>query len=103
VIAAVESKSAEVAELCARHRVRRLWAFGSAAAGRFDPATSDLDLLVEFGPMSPAEHAESYFCLMEDLEQLLGMAVDLVEDEAIRNPYFRRALDATRVVLYEAA
>lgn len=38
-------------ELCRRHGVRRLDVFGSAARGiDFDPARSDTDLLVEFGP-----------------------------------------------------
>ena len=89
--------------LCLKHRVHRLALFGSAGADYFDPATSDVDLLVEFQPMSPAEHANHYFELREDLERMLGMSVDLVEPGPIRNPYFRRSLDETRKVIYEAA
>ena len=33
--------------------------FGSAAGNRFDPKKSDLDLLVEFEKMTPADHANS--------------------------------------------
>jgi len=89
--------------ICARHRVRRLALFGSATSDRFDPAASDLDFLVEFQPMSPIEHAESYFGLMEGLRQLLKMPVDLVEPGPIRNPYFRQAVQETELVLYDAA
>ena len=39
----------------------------------------------------------------EDLEALLGTAVDLVEPGPIRNPYFRDAVEASRVLLFEAA
>ncbi len=103
----VEAKAAELAKLCARRRVRRLAVFGSAAADGFDPSCdlspSDVDVLVEFQRMSPAEHAENYFGLMEEMERLFGLPVDLVESAAVRNPYFRRAVERTQVVLYEAA
>ncbi|MHC5058409.1 MAG: nucleotidyltransferase family protein [Planctomycetota bacterium] len=103
MIPAVESRRSELAELCAKRRVRRLAVFGSAAAGDFDPRTSDVDILVEFEPMPPAEHAESYFGLMEEMQRLLGLPVDLVESAAVRNPYFRREVERTQVALYEAA
>jgi hypothetical protein len=93
-----------VADLCLKHRVRRLALFGSGASGRFDPAKgSDLDFLAEFEPMSPREHAGAYFGLMEDLHRLLSVPIDLVEAGAIRNPYFKEAVRNTQVVLYEAA
>ena len=103
MIPAVEAKTTELAELCARRHVRRLALFGSAAAGDFDPQKSDVDILVEFQQMTPAEHADSYFSLMEDMGELIGLPVDLVERAAIRNPYFLRAVERTQVVLYEAA
>ncbi len=103
MIPAVESRKSELAKLCARRHVSRLAVFGSAAAGDFDPRTSDVDVLVEFQPMTPSEHADSYFGLMEDMGRLLGLPVDLVERAAIRNPYFRQEVERTQVVLYEAA
>jgi predicted nucleotidyltransferase len=103
MLPAVQAKAAELKDLCARRRVRRLAVFGSAAAGGFDPAMSDVDGLVEFHEMSPAERAESHFGLAEDMERLLGLPVDLVEDSTVRNPYLRRSVERTRVVLYEAA
>ena len=101
--AAVQSKIAEIAHLCGQRRVRRLALFGSAASGRFDTSRSDLDLLVEFERMTPSEHAEAYFGMQEDLQQLFGVPVDLVEPGPIRNPYFREAVRQTQVALYEAA
>lgn len=98
----IESKRAQLAELCASRRVRRLAVFGSAATDAFDPATSDVDVLVEFELMRPAEHADCYFGLQADLERLLGLSVDLVEPAPIRNPYFRQAIEQTQVVVYEA-
>jgi predicted nucleotidyltransferase len=99
----LQGKDAQVTALCRKHRVRRLALFGSGAKGQFDPTTSDVDLLVEFEPMTPSEHADSYFGLIEDLERLLDAPVDLVENAPIKNPYFRQAVEATQVVLFEAA
>ena len=104
VAPAVATKLSAVADLCAKHRVRRLAVFGSGATDRFDPEKgSDLDFLVEFEAMSPRDHAQSYFGLMEDLQSLLVVPIDLVEAGASRNPYFQEAVRNTQVVLLEAA
>jgi len=99
----LRSKHAELAQICRRRYVRRLAVFGSAAAGNFDPATSDVDFLVEFDGLPPGEYAKHFFGLAEDLQQLLGFPVDLVEPGPIRNPYFREAVEETQVPLYVAA
>jgi len=88
----IQQKIKELAEVCHKRNVRQLALFGSAATDDFDPQSSDLDFLVEFLPMPPAQHADSYFGLQEDLERLFSMPVDLVESAPIRNPYFREAI-----------
>jgi predicted nucleotidyltransferase len=99
----VQEKLKELVDLCENRGVRRLALFGSAATGSFNRSASDLDLLVEFNPMSPVEHADNYFGLMEDLEKLFQIPVDLIEMAPIRNPFFRQAVAETEEVLYEAA
>ena len=44
----IEDNRDELNQLCQRFKVHRLELFGSATAGSFDPATSELDFLVEF-------------------------------------------------------
>lgn len=100
----VIERQSELEALCVRYGVRRLALFGSAATGSFDLERSDLDFVVEFEAMPPKEHADAYFGLLQDLEQLFGgRRIDLIEYGPIRNPYFRRELDQTQVILYEAA
>lgn len=99
----VNDKIPEILELCRKHNVRRLSLFGSAAKGSFRKGGSDLDFLVEFEPMAPVRCAESYFGLMEDLQKLFGMSIDLIEPGPIRNPYFKKVVDETKVILYAAA
>ena len=96
----IANRSAELAELCRTHHVRTLEVFGSAANGKFDPATSDLDFLVDFEPQLPGKHASSYFDLWFGLEGLFARKVDLVETSAIANPYFLRTVNKSRRVIY---
>ena len=88
----------ELRELCRRFHVRRLGLFGSAAGEDFDPERSDLDFLVEFEP--EALSFDIYFDLKEALEALFGRKVNLVEQSAIRNPYFKASVERSKVGLY---
>ena len=100
MLAQLQGIQPELAALCRRHRVRRLDVFGSAATGQLR-ADSDVDLLVEFEPMSEG-YADAYFGLLNALEILLRTPVDLVVASAIRNPYFRQSVEASRRPLYAA-
>ena len=102
MVPAVREKIPELAALCSRRGVKSLSVFGSAAREDFDPRSSDVDVLVEFEPMSPAQHAEAYFGLLEEAEALFGRPVDLVEPQALRNPYIRERVEATREIVYGA-
>ncbi len=87
--------------LCKKNRVRRLELVGSAAAENgFNQAGSDVDFLVEFEEMTPREHAKSYLGMIDDLEMLFSRHVDLIEERAIRNPYFLASVKARRVPVY---
>jgi predicted nucleotidyltransferase len=98
----VEMHRDELEALCRRFGVRRLELFGSAAGDGFDSETSDLDFLVEFDPANAEGRADRYFGLLEALEGLFGRPVDVVELEAIRNPYFLKAIEPSRTVLHAA-
>ena len=102
VQAIIESKNAELGELCRRFHVRRLDLFGSATGENFDPSRSDVDLLVEFESGDTIKALDQYFGLKEALEGLFGRPVDLVSASALKNPYVRKSIEETREVLYEA-
>ncbi len=102
VAAVVQDNRFAIEELCRRFNVARLEVFGSAADGSFDPARSDLDLLVEFKPLEPAKLADAYFGLLGELQLLFQRRVDLVTPRSIRNPYFLRGVNESRRSLYAA-
>lgn len=92
----------EVARACAKHRVSRLDAFGSATRPDFRPGDSDLDLLVEFQPMAPTELVGAYYGLLDDLQVLFDAPIDLVMRDAVKNRYVAAAIDRERQLLYAA-
>lgn len=97
----IQQHQAEIADVCRRYRVQQLDVFGSAARGQdFDPQRSDVDFLVEFKPGPNTGYARIYFELQEALEQLVGRPVELVNVTAIRNPYFRAAVQKSRERVY---
>ncbi len=102
MVPSVQEKLTEFIRVCRRRRVARVSLFGSATTAHFDAERSDLDFLVEFEPMTPAEHAEAYLGLIEEAEVLFGRPVDLVEPQALRNPYVREQIEATRELVYAA-
>ena len=96
----ITASRTEIAALCEAVGVRRLYLFGSAARESSLSRVHDLDFLVEFEPLHPATYARNYFRLAEGLEDLFRAPVDLVEIQAIDNPYFREAVEERRVLLY---
>lgn len=88
-----------IAQLCKKHGVRQLYAFGSVLTPRFNKG-SDIDFLVDFKKEEIEDYFTNYFDLKYALETLLGREVDLVEDNAINNPVFRRNVDRTKSMIY---
>ena len=102
MVAVVESKRELIAAICRKHRVQRLFAFGSALRDDFRPGESDVDLLVEFESMDGYDRANAYFDMLEELEALLGVKVDLVMSGAVKNRYISAEIERTKQMLYAA-
>lgn len=86
--------------LCRRHHVRRLAAFGSVLTAAFND-TSDIHLIVTFEPMPLEAYVDNYCDLKDALEALFDRPVDLLEAQAMRNPYLKAELDTTREVIFD--
>jgi predicted nucleotidyltransferase len=72
-------RRAEILGVARKRRAHRLAVFGSVARGEVRP-NSDLDLLVDFEPgASLLDHVG----LFQDLEELLGVGVDVVSRRAL--------------------
>lgn len=86
-------------DLCEKHKVKRLYAFGSVLTDEFSE-TSDVDLMVDFDSIDLQQYADNYFSLKFALEDTLRRRVDLLEEKALKNPYFKKAVEGQRRLIY---
>ena len=100
----IKRNMAQIVALCEKHKVMQLYVFGSILTGKFNK-NSDIDFTVVFDkdalPLSI--YGENYFHFKFALEDLLKRDVDLVEYNAIKNPYFKEELDETKQIIYGQA
>lgn len=96
----VQLDAEELRALCERWGIRELSLFGSAIRADFS-AESDVDVLVEFLPDAGVS-AFDLVTISDELSELVGREVDLVEGAGLRNPIRRRAIMESRRVVYTA-
>ena len=85
--------------LCKSHKVKSLYAFGSVLTDKFNEK-SDIDLIVNFSDVQFLDYADNYFDLKFSLEDTFKRSVDLLEEKAIKNPYFKKAIEKNRQLIY---
>lgn len=97
----IEMNMDKIVALCQKYKVAKLWVFGSILTSRFND-DSDVDLSISFDKSKIAllDFADNYFDLIEDLKNLFGRDIDLVCGDSVSNPYFRKELDSTKVLIY---
>ncbi|WP_229214148.1 nucleotidyltransferase family protein [Dyadobacter flavalbus] len=88
-----------IVKLCRAHKVKSLYAFGSVLTDRFD-ADSDIDLIVDFTPMQVEDYADNYFDFKFSLQDIFKRPVDLLEEKAIKNPYFLQNINKQKQLVY---
>jgi len=89
--------------LCRNHNVKYLYAFGSSVSERFDVNKSDIDLLVEIDSKDPIDRGEKLLSLWDLFEVFFMRKVDLLTDSSIRNPFLRKSIDSTKVLIYDGS
>lgn len=102
MVSVVSDKLDAIAALCRKYGVSSLYVFGSAVRADFRPGESDVDLLVEFGPMDGRSKLHAYFDLHDELRTLFGAEVDLVMAGAVKNSYIAADIEASKQMLYAA-
>ncbi|MDD9893856.1 MAG: nucleotidyltransferase domain-containing protein [Gammaproteobacteria bacterium] len=95
----VAEKLNRIAEICESYEVERLEVFGSAARGSDFSNSSDVDLLYVFKPNTQT-FLSRYFGLKRDLSSALGRSVDLINTNAIKNPYVLERANTERELIY---
>ena len=76
-----------IADACRRHHVARMDVFGSVLRTDYRPGESDIDLLVEFLPLDSSSLYKA-------------SQIDLVMADAVRNPYVKKSIEASKQQIY---
>ena len=97
----IKRNMAQIIALCEKHKVQELYVFGSALTNKFNK-NSDVDFTVIFDrkALPLMVYGENYFNFKFALEDLLKRDVDLVEYNAVKNPFFKEELDETKQLIY---
>ena len=95
----IEQQSNIILELCKKHKVKNLYAFGSVLTDSFNDE-SDIDLIVDFKRMPLKTYSDNYYDFKFSLEDMLHRSVDLLEYKAIKNPYFLENINKHKKLIY---
>lgn len=93
----------DFSDLCKSHKVKYLYAFGSSVTDKFDINNSDIDLLVEIDTNDPIARGESLLSLWDLFEAFFSRKVDMLTDSSIRNPFLRKNIESTKVLIYDGS
>lgn len=85
--------------LCDKHHVEKLHLFGSVLTYNFTPK-SDIDFLVKFKQFNVAEYFDNYISFKEQLKELFGREIDLVEEQTLRNPILINSINKNKLLVY---
>ena len=96
---ALDQSTSEIKKLCEIHNVKSLYAFGSVLTDRFNNE-SDIDLIVDFSNIDVEDYADNYFDFKFSLQDILNRTVDLLEEKAIKNPYFKQTVTKQKQLIY---
>lgn len=89
----------QIKALCNTHNVKSLFAFGSVVSDKLKPE-SDIDLIVDIDSKDPIDYSDNYFALKFQLEDILKRPVDLLENKALKNPFLKKQINSTKVLVY---
>src|SRR4030043_1699980 len=93
----LEIPRGQIEAFCRKWKIKEFALFGSVLREDFRP-DSDIDVLVSFEPDGGITF-DNRVEMLDELAEIFGRTVDLVEKDAIRNPFRRHDILTTREVV----
>lgn len=97
----INKKHTAFINLCKTYKVDKLYAFGSSITIDFNPEKSDVDLIVKVDIDDPLDKGDALLSLWDELELFFGRKVDLLTEDAIKNPYLKSSIERTKKLIYD--
>jgi len=88
-----------IKDLCQKYHVNSLHVFGSVLTDKFNK-NSDIDMVVSFKKIPLEDYFDNYFDFKFNLENVLQRPVDLLEEQAVKNPFFLQNLNNNKQLIY---
>ena len=98
----VDEQQDKIADACREYGIDRLFIFGSAIRDDFRPGESDIDLLVEFGPIDITKKFHAFLGAREAFRRIFQADVDLLMQGAVKNKVIANEIDRTKKLIYAA-
>lgn len=95
---AIEIYLKSIKKLCKNHHVDELFAFD---ASELDEARAcPHGFMVRFYPLPPEEYGDNYYSLKDALSEMMGCEVELIEEQALKNPFLEKIINASKISIY---
>ena len=85
--------------ICSTYNVDKMYLFGSALNSNFNDK-SDIDFLVKFKSIELSQYFDNYINLKENLKNLFGREVDLLEEQTLKNPILIKSINESKELIY---
>jgi len=95
----IDKNIQKVKTLCRKHKVEKLYLFGSATNENFT-AKSDIDFLVSFDKNNLNQYFENYISFKEKLGKLFKRDIDLIEEQTLKNPILINSINKNKELIY---
>jgi uncharacterized protein len=95
----IENNKSSIDRLCKENKVNKLYVFGSVLNESFNDK-SDIDFIVDIKNDDPFGYTDNYFNLLFGFEDLFHKKIDLLEQKTLKNPYFIKNVDKTKIMIY---
>ncbi|MDO3695910.1 nucleotidyltransferase domain-containing protein [Wenyingzhuangia sp. chi5] len=95
----IDKNIKRVKTLCKKHKVEKLYLFGSATNETFSE-NSDIDFLVKFNISDLSLYFDNYISFKEKLGKIFKRDIDLVEEQTLKNPILINSINKNKELIY---
>ena len=95
----IEKNIDRLKTICSTYNVDKMYLFGSALNSNFNDK-SDIDFLVKFKSFELSQYFDNYINLKQNLKNLFGREVDLLEEQTLKNPILINSINKSKELIY---
>lgn len=95
---AIEPYKKSIKKLCRNFHVDELFVFDAAWLN--ETKSCEYGFVVRFDPSASANYGNNYYGLKNELKKLMGCELELIEEQALKNPFMKKMINVSKINLY---